>query len=317
MGISAFGHELTDRAPKAHNETRMEGDTMRIASSVIGFTFVIAACANGSTADDPNGAKPAQENAATITDDLSTLDRFCLAVGHAACSDAVVKGCGAPSADACVKARTAACNRDVPQGTTYIAANALACVTAIKVANDDGTLTADEVGAIDKACGPPIFSGPGEARAPCTTPYDCRSDIGLDCIITLDAQVSSPTPQGKCMKPNNVPMGKSCTGEADVCAPDAFCDQPSHTCKARGVAGQSCHPTLSPCAPGTKCPGASPFGQTCMKLKAAGDPCKDGSECESTLCDRAKGQSDGNCADQIQLTAIDAACADFLGDASQ
>jgi hypothetical protein len=314
---------LTDRRTTAHNHTRVqpvraadgghedeEEDTMR--SITCAFALVaIAACANGTNDDS---GKPTQEDSATVTDDVSTLDLFCVAVGNAGCSPAVVKGCGAPSPESCKKARTTACTRNVPQGTTYIATNGLACVSAIKVADDDATLTGDELAAIDKACGPPIFAGPGEARAPCTSPYDCRSDLGLVCIISLAEQQSSANPQGKCMKPNVVAMGKSCTGEADVCTDDAFCDSTSHTCKPRPIAGESCHPTLSPCAPGTKCPGASPFGTTCAKLKVAGDPCHDGADCASGLCDRAKGQSEGNCADEIQLTALDAACSDFLGD---
>jgi len=268
-----------------------------------------AACANGTTSPDDPG-RPTQDDSATVTDDLSTLDAFCAAVGRAACSDAVVKRCGLPSPAACQKARAAACTRTVPQGTTYVAKNATACVSAIKVADLDGTLTGDELSAIDEACGPPVFAGPGDARAPCTSPYDCRSDLGLDCVVPWDAT----TKQGKCMKPNVVPMGKTCAGEADVCSDDAYCEAASHTCKARAIVGEACANGYTPCARGATCPGAGPFGQTCKALKAAGDPCADASECASNLCDKAKGQAAGNCADSIEFNSLDSVCADFSDD---
>ncbi len=265
----------------------------------------LAACANGSTDD---ASSPPQDSSATVTDDLSTLDAFCAALGRAACSDAVVRGCGAKSKDACSSARGGACMRDVPQGTTYVPDGALACATATKSAYADAVLTGDELAAIDAACGPKVFAGPGAARAPCTSPYDCRSDLGLVCLVPTDRS----SMQGKCMKPTSVRLGGSCAAEAAVCADDAYCEQASKTCKARPIEGEPCSPTLAPCAPGLECPGAGPFAVACKPLGAAGDPCSAGADCTSNVCDKAKGQSQGNCADRIELMALDAACADFV-----
>ena len=79
---------------------------------------------------------------------------------------------------------------------------------------------------------------------------------------------------------------------------------------AEGGEGSTCSPDYAPCMQGYTRPG-SLFGGTCTALRASGDSCAAASDCSSNLCDKAEGQSQGVCADTIQLTALDSLCAPY------
>jgi hypothetical protein len=61
---------------------------------------------------------------------------------------------------------------------------------------------------------------------------------------------------------------------------------------------------------GFTCPD-SPFDAYCSPLAVAGTPCLAPTDCASNLCDKATGQSQGVCADQVQLTSLDSMCAAY------
>jgi hypothetical protein len=267
------------------------------------LSLMLVACASGQIEPEAESEARAIESTA----DLSTVDGFCDAVGRASCSDAVRKACAVSTLDACIRARAAACKANAPQGTTYVEAKATACITAAKDAHADARIEASEATLLRKACDEDPWSGPGAARAPCTSSFDCRSIDGLACVRrTADED-------GRCLSPRTVAIGKSCAGEADVCESATFCDEKTKTCKTRMAEGNSCHPTLLPCAEDLVCPGVNPFGGTvCKAKKAAGVPCGGGAECASGLCDKAKGQAEGTCVDVIVLSPQDEACAAFV-----
>ena len=259
----------------------------RAVLSFVATALAIAACAG-------------PEDFASET---STLADYCKTRARVECSAALVNACGAKDADTCVADRQAACMKAVPQGTVYVPAAGPACIVAVQAAYTTTTLTADAIASVDTAC-EPIFSGPGAARSPCTVDYDCSTKDGLRCLIAPEQT------QGKCLAPNMIDPGGTCPGEADVCSGPYYCDVQSKVCVAEGGEGAACQPDSAPCMQGYRCPGGL-FGSTCMPLKVSGDACTADSDCQSNLCDKAAGQAQGTCADQIQLTALDSMCADY------
>ena len=188
----------------------------------------------------------------------------------------------------------------MPQGTTYQAVRAADCIDTVKQSFLGGVLSADKLHAIHVACDR-VFSGPGAARSPCTGGSDCSSKDGLACVTALGES------SGKCLKPNAVSPGAACAGEADLCSEDYFCENKSRQCVVRNAEGAPCHPTLQPCGPGLRCTGGM-FASKCVALEPAGNPCKADAECADGICDKAVNSAQGNCAAQITLNALDAAC---------
>jgi hypothetical protein len=239
-----------------------------------------------------------------LTSQAATLTDYCQQRAKIECSGQVVTSCKVKDVSTCVTDRSTKCLSDVPQGTTYVPAAAPACLQAVAAAYQTTTLTATALDTIATAC-EPIFSGPGAARAPCDVDYDCSLKDGLRCLIPFGETA------GKCMQPNVIEAGGACPGEADVCSGPYFCDPKSKVCVAEGGDGSSCSPYYQPCMKGYQCPGSGLFGATCQPLRASGDACTAGADCGSGLCDKAIGQSEGVCADQIQLTALDSLCAAY------
>ncbi len=235
--------------------------------------------------------------------ETSTLSGYCDARAKTECNAAIVTACGVTSTASCVTARTADCTKNVPQGTTYVPTAGPACLQAVQAAYTTATITADSLAAVEAAC-EPVFSGPGAARAPCTVDYDCSLADGLRCI-TPTGETSS-----KCLVPNMIAAGGTCPGEADVCSGPYFCNPQSLVCVAEGALGSQCIPDQQPCQQGFRCPG-SPFDSTCTALPISGMPCTTATDCASNLCDKASGQAEGVCADQIQLTPLDSMCASY------
>ena len=238
-----------------------------------------------------------------LASECATLAGYCHARAKTECNAQVVTSCGVKSSDDCITAREAACNKDVPQGTVYVPAAGPVCLQAVATAYTSSTITADALASVDTAC-EPVFSGPGAARSPCTVDYDCSMMDGLRCLIAFGET------QGKCMAPNPIDPGGACPGEADVCTGPYYCDPKALVCVALGGEGAQCSPQYQPCQKGFKCPG-SIFVGTCTPLPQAGDVCTTGTDCASNLCDKATGQAQGVCADQIQLTPLDSMCAAY------
>jgi hypothetical protein len=261
---------------------------MRIATSLAASAFLLIACAG-------------PEDLASET---QTLADYCNARAKTECTAQVVTSCKAKDQTTCVTTRAAACMKNVPQGTTYVPTAAPACLQAVAGTYVSTTLTAQGLSSISSQC-EPVFSGPGAARSQCNVDYDCSMKDGLRCVIPFGET------SGKCLQPNNIEAGGPCPNEGDVCTGPYFCDPKSHVCTAEAVEGQSCSVGYTPCVAGYKCPGLGPFGATCTPLGQAGEACLTGDDCQSGLCDKATGQSQGNCADQVQLTALDSLCAPY------
>lgn len=234
---------------------------------------------------------------------------FCNAYAQAVCTQAVVSACGAKNSYSCELSAAAACVANQPQGTTYVAKNAPACIQLAQQIYASTTLTEKQLEALSTTCGTQIFSGPGKARDACATDYDCSSADGLECIIPF----GSTTNMGKCYVPTTVQPGGSCTAESSVCTDGYFCDPMALTCSLDAAANQGCNPGWKPCGDGLTCNGAgSPFA-TCGPLLPDGNPCTLDTDCANGLCDKASTQSQGTCASQITLSPLDKACASFVG----
>jgi hypothetical protein len=236
-----------------------------------------------------------------LAQQTATLQDFCNARAKTECNTAIVTSCHVKDQGTCVTQRASACMKNVPQGTTYVPSAGPPCIQAVAAAYTTSTITAAALASVATTC-EPIFTGPGAARSPCTVDYDCSTQDGLRCIIPY--QMTS----GKCLQPNVVQPAAPCPGEADQCPSSYYCDPMSLVCVAQGGTGAPCDYRYPSCLPGNRCPG-SIFSTTCLALKPAGDACTTNADCASSLCDKANGQSQGVCADEVQLTALDSMCA--------
>jgi hypothetical protein len=277
---------------------------------------IVTACAAGTTdanAPPPPPGQPGGPDASGTPDapqagpPVTDVQSFCAARAAAECSDAVVSQCGVKDKASCITAGTAACIAAVPQGTTFQPGKAQPCLAAVTAAYSTGQITADAEAAINQACGPAVFSGPGAARAPCTGPYDCSSAQGLTCVVPFPPPTDGT---GKCLAPNDVAPGASCSGEADVCAAGYYCEPKAQQCVAASLLGQPCAPGYQPCAPGLTCPGGI-FGSVCGAGGADGAPCTAATDCGSSLCDKPANQAAGNCASVVVLSSLDSMCTPF------
>jgi len=268
--------------------------------AVLGPLFFALGCAAGAADPRPDPGS----DAAVAADSYDTLDGFCAARAKAECNDAVVKACGSKTSTVCITARTDACKSSAPQGTTYQPKNAAACIDTIKSVYADATLTDVEIATLNVDCGTKIFSGPGAARSPCTTDYDCSSADGLSCIIGLGQT------DGKCLAPNVVQPSEACPNEADVCTKGYYCDAKSKTCNPKAAQGQPCYSTITPCDDGLKCPD-SPFGSGCMTLAGPGESCNSDTDCAKGMCDKLQGSPEGNCTQTVTLSTLDSLCVGF------
>ena len=271
---------------------------MRVLAVVT--VFFAAACANGGPALEDPGA------ASGVTASYGDVQSFCAAYAQAQCSQVVVSACAAASPTACATAAAKTCVANQPQGTTYVAANAPACIALVTSAYSSTTIAKDQLAALASTCGTQMFSGPGAARAPCQTDYDCSSIAGLSCVVPF-AQTA-----GHCYVPTVAQPGASCAEDFDVCAAGFYCDPMTKSCTADATAGVSCSPGYNQCADGLYCSGAGPFA-TCAAASPDGYPCGLASNCIGGMCDKAASQAQGTCASQITLSPLDASCASFIG----
>jgi hypothetical protein len=247
----------------------------------------------------PPGVDPPPEK---VTDFAS----FCRARAKRECTDDIARACGAASTSACADKRNVTCIAAIPQGTELRLDQVQACLDAVTAAHADTTVTPDEIAAVKKACDDSIFSGPGAARAPCKSRYDCSTKDGLDCLIPRN------TTSGSCLKPVPVSPGGPCPGEADVCADGYFCQPTSKQCVAFAQQGEQCNPDNMPCAPKLQpCVNGGPFGASCQAKRNEGLPCKEDADCTDNLCDKLENVPDGNCAIEVELSSLDSMCSTY------
>ena len=231
------------------------------------------------------------------------VQSFCKARAQAECSSAVVTACGAKNISTCTTSRTASCLASQPQGTTYVASNASACIQLASMAYSSGTISADLLSQMSSVCGTKIFSGPGVVRSPCSTDADCSSLDDLSCVIPYGQMT------GKCLTPVTVAPNGSCADEASVCTDGWYCDTMTKLCTVTAAAGEGCQDGWKACGDGLYCPNG-PFA-TCTPKFDDGHPCSLDGSCTGGLCDKAATMGEGTCASSITLTPLDAACAPF------
>jgi hypothetical protein len=236
-----------------------------------------------------------------------TLQGFCHLRAQAECSPAVVSACQSGSVDNCVSLREASCVASVPQGTRYVPNNAEVCVELVRDVYTAAALTRDEVRAISRLCEASVFTGPGGARAPCTSSLDCDTASGLECIPQADAL------EGKCLVPKMENGGMNCDGEADRCAEGLYCDGTTRVCLPAKPAGQACQlGTPESCQGGSECLGSGPMAPgSCFALAPAGAPCTSDDECADGLCDRPMANGNGSCTALLQMVSIAESCQGF------
>lgn len=288
---------------------------------MVSYAVGAAACAQGADASSISGT-PAGSGSSSGSDSGSDggsssgdpsqypdVKAFCNAYAQAVCTQAVVSACAAKNSYSCELSEAAACIANQPQGTTYVAKNAPACIQLAQQVYSSSTITEKQLAQLSIACGTQIFSGPGKARDACATDYDCSSADGLVCVVPF----GSTTNMGKCYAPTMVQPGGSCTAESSVCTDGYFCDPMAQTCSLDAAMGQGCNPGWKPCGDGLTCNGGgTPFASCGPKLPD-GNPCTLDADCAGGLCDRASMQSQGTCASQITLSPLDKACASFTG----
>lgn len=280
---------------------------------VVFMSIGIAACASGElsntdpSGDDGGGGAGGDDGGGSGSMSYSDVKAFCAAFAQAECSKVAMNACGVQSQSSCTAAAATACLAAQPQGTTYVAANAGACIALAQKVYSSTTITGAQLQALTTTCGPKVFSGPGQARTPCQSDYDCSSMAGLSCVIPYGATM------GKCFAPTPVPAGGSCADESSVCGDGFYCDPMALSCEVDAPIGQGCNPGYKPCAAGLTCSGAgSPFAM-CAALLPDGNPCTQGTDCTGGLCDKASTQAQGTCASSIPLSPLDAQCVPLQG----
>lgn len=238
----------------------------------------------------------------------ATLEEFCRARAEAECSPAVVSACQSGSVETCIALRENACRDSAPQGTTYVPENAGACLELVQAVYVSAKLTADDVRDIATHCDQAVFTGPGAARAPCTSSLDCDTASGLECMVQLGSGLA-----GKCLVPKLVASGLGCSGEADRCASGTYCDTWTRVCEPARPLGQHCElGNDASCQAGGKCVGSGPMEPgTCAALSSVGTACKSDDECADGLCDRIAASGNGSCAKTLELVPIAASCQGF------
>jgi hypothetical protein len=271
---------------------------------VLAVTTVLfaAACASGGPAlseADPDAGPDAPASYADV-------QSFCQAYAQAQCSQVVVSACGVMDVTTCATTAAQACVTNQPQGTTYVEANAAACIALVTSTYSSTTITEAQLAALATTCGTQMFSGPGAARAPCQTDYDCSSMAGLSCVVPFGQTA------GNCYVPTVAQPGESCAEQFDVCTDGFYCDPMTQACTVDAPVGASCSPGYNQCGDGLSCSGGGPFA-TCAAASPDGYPCGLDTDCVGGMCDKAASQAQGTCASQITLSPLDASCASFIG----
>jgi hypothetical protein len=271
------------------------------------FAGVALGCAAGATEPEMQMMPATPEH--TSAPELGTASEFCTARAGNECSTAIVSACGLSSKGSCVNARTKTCMSSIPQGTTYQPKKAEACLDVVKSVYATNTITAIALASLDPACTTALFAGPGAARAPCMTDYDCDSAKGLACVPP-PPNTSASDPMSQCFVPQAVAPGGDCSEPGTVCGMGTYCSSTGLTCVMDNQLNDPCSLPYYPCAAGLQCNGVGPFA-TCGMAEVDGSACQADTACNSGLCDKATDQADGTCASTVTLTSLDSMCADF------
>jgi len=238
-------------------------------------------------------------------DPLASRSGFCDAWAEAACQPKVVENCNANSVDDCKVSQSAFCLGKLPKH--YSAKHATACLSAVKTAYSDASLSADDIAVVIKFGAPcdQLSAGTAAEGESCEKNDDCNTAGGLTCVIKLGLA------SGVCATPEEVAGGLPCDGDAQVCADGFYCD--GANCIAYKKIGKACDSGADyECTPETHCVTATDAtAGTCDARLALNDACAADTDCASGYCAIAPADTMGECASTIVLSRLEPVCLDL------
>ena len=235
-------------------------------------------------------------------DPLRSEEGFCREWARAACQAPVITASDTTSDD-CEDSQTTFCLSIVPRN--YTSRKASACLSGVKAAYRDSVLTAEEVQIVRYLAAPcdQLSAGTSEEGDSCEANDDCNTSLGFSCVRKLDAT------EGTCQKPEEVPPGDACDGDAQVCEEDYYCN--GENCVAYKKLGAACDADYQ-CSPEDRC-AIAVVGEPgeCTALADLNDVCTANEDCQTHYCYIEAGATEGECASNIQLSRSEPLCDDL------
>jgi hypothetical protein len=233
-------------------------------------------------------------------DPYAAVSGFCEGWGKAACSTTVVSHCaGVEAADvtadltsACVTSQQAFCEGLVPAG--YVSTQAGVCLSAVKKAYSDGTLSALEISTV-RHLGDPcnhLIKGTQAKDDTCTTDNDCNTVDNYLCVMKSGV--------GACEIPKVVANGTSCSAPDAACNPGFYCD--GEHCVQSLDKDEKCLNDFE-CLSGLVCDATS--GKCAPRVSQTN--CAADGDCTTNVCDLPVGK----CVSSIILSPAEGLCQDL------
>jgi hypothetical protein len=244
----------------------------------------------------PFGCKTEDE---TPPDPLARREGFCEAWAESACQQSVVDACDSGTIEDCVDKQSDYCLSLIPE--SYASSHAKECLSAVKAAYKDADLTAEELQVVLKLAEPcdKLSKGISDEGDECTKADDCNTAGGFTCVTKLGAA------EGTCEKPEEVPAGDDCSGDAAVCAEGYYCN--GDNCVTYKKTGGTCDGDYQ-CKPEDFCvietegePGV------CTARLALNEVCTADDDCQSHFC-LIESATEGECASRIRLSRTEPLC---------
>jgi hypothetical protein len=256
---------------------------MKFCAIVLCLVAGVAGCSSKASEPDPN----------------ATVSGFCEGWGKAACSTTVVSHCSGVDTtavtpdltSACVTSQQMFCEGLVPDG--YVSTQAETCLSEVKRAYADGTLSALEVATV-RHLGAPcdhLIKGKQSKDGLCTTDNDCDTVDNYLCVMKSGV--------GACEIPKVVDNGTSCAAPDAACNPGFYCDG-EHCVQSLDV-DQKCAGTFE-CGSGLACDDTT---GTCVQR--VNGVCQTDDECATNVCDLPVGK----CVSSIILSPAEGVCQDL------
>jgi hypothetical protein len=257
---------------------------MKFCAIFLGLISALAACSSKVTPPDP----------------YATKTGFCEGWAEAACSVTVVSHCSGVEAakvtpdltSACVDTQKHFCEGLVPDG--YVSTQAEICLSAVRTAYSDGTLSASEVATV-RHLGEPcnhLIKGSQAKDDSCTTDTDCNTVDNYLCVMKSGV--------GACEIPKLVDNGTSCSAPEAACHDGFYCDG-AH-CVQSLDKGEKCKNDFE-CTTGLSCDATS---GTCAP-RVPQTSCTMDQDCTTNVCDLPVGK----CVSSIILSPAEGLCQDL------
>jgi len=238
-------------------------------------------------------------------DPLASRSGFCEAWAANACQANVVENCNANSVDDCKSTQSDFCLSILPE--SYSAKHASACLSAVKDAYKDASLSPDDIAVVIRLSAPcdQLSKGTVAEGASCETNDECNTAGGLICVIKPGSA------SGTCATPEEVDGGLPCDGDAQVCADGFYCD--GANCIAHKKTGKACDSGADyECTPEDHCVTATDAtAGTCDPRLALNEACAADAECASGYCAIAPKDTMGECASTIVLSRLEPLCSNL------